>query len=137
VTQVVTLAATAIPLQPVLYDASPSSLNFGNVITNKASASPLTVSGSHLTNNVTVTAPSSYFTLSVDNVTFTNSLELTTNAVGTVNSNIWVRFIPTAAVNYGGSITNISGTLTQTVAVAGTGVVPGISAVNNNLRVAA
>jgi len=127
-TQVVTLVATAIPIQPLLHDASPASLNFGNVITNKASASPLTVSGDHLADNVTVTAPSSYFTLSADNVTFSDSpLVLTTNAVGTVNSNIWVRFIPTAAVNYGGAITNISGSLTQTVAVAGTGVVPVIS----------
>jgi hypothetical protein len=128
VTQTVTLTATAINPQPLFHAASPSSLNFANVITNKACTNTLTVWGDYLTDNVTVTAPSSYFTLSADNVTFSDSpLVLTTNAEGTVNSNIWVRFIPTAAVNYGGFITNISGALTQTVAVAGIGVVPGIS----------
>jgi hypothetical protein len=123
-TETIHVTAEAIEPQPVFQPASPASLDFGNVITNKPYTKTLQVSGDYLADNVTVTVPSSYFTLSSDNVNFSGDpLVLTTNAAGSVNATIWVRFIPTSFGNYGGAITNISGSLTQTVAVAGTGVV--------------
>jgi len=125
-TQTVTLAATAIPIQPVLIVA-PTSLSLGNVITNKPSVnSTYTLSGTLLQGDVMVTASSASFKVSSNGTDFVSSFSLTTNAPGTLSeTTIYVRFIPSnGSGSYGGSITNsTTGGMDKTVSLTGTGVV--------------
>ncbi len=92
-------------------------VNTTNVLTN-------TVSGVGLTDNITITVtPSSVYGISTNAVDYFSSLTLTTNASGAVPAtNIYVRFTPTSAGSYPGAITNISGSVTQTVTLAGTAI---------------
>jgi hypothetical protein len=97
---------------------------FPNTFVNATSTWSYTISGVALTNNLTVSVPSSsVFTISSNNVNFGSEVVLATNDVGNVPpTNIWVRFIPTAATNYSEVITNASpGFPTMTVQVTGLG----------------
>ncbi len=113
---------------------SPTSLtDFGNVtVGNSSTSQNYTVSGSNLTANITVTAPTD-FEVSLDNSTFLNSVTVTQTG-GTASATIYVRFTPQSAGVKSGNVTNAStGATTQNVAVSGTGVAantpPTISAV--------
>ncbi len=102
---------------------SPTSLtNFGTVTVGSNSASQnYTVSGSNLTANIVVTAPSTDFQVSLDNVTFSNSVTVTQTG-GTASATISVRFTPQSPGAKSGNVTNAStGATTQNVAVSGTG----------------
>jgi hypothetical protein len=118
------------PSVPTLM-VTPPSLGFGNVITNKPSTNLMfTVTGSSLTDNVTVTAPSAYFKVSSNGTDFVSSFSLTTNAPGTLSATtIYVQFTPSNGSGpYAGNITNsTAGGADKTVALTGAGVVPGIS----------
>ncbi len=101
--------------------ASPTSLtNFGTVTVGSQSPSQsYTVSGSNLTANIIVTAPT-HFQVSLDNVTFTSSVTVAqTN--GSASAPVFVRFAPTSAGAKTGNVTNVStGATTVNVAVSGT-----------------
>jgi hypothetical protein len=97
---------------------------FPNTFVNATSTWSYTISGVALTNNLTVSVPSSsVFTISSNNVDFGSEVVLATNDVGNVPlTNIWVRFIPTNAAFYSDVITNASpGVPTKLVQVTGLG----------------
>jgi hypothetical protein len=132
----VQLTATVVNPPPSI-TVVPSPLNFGNVITNMTLTNTLVVTGAYLTNNVTVAPPpASGFTISTDNVTFaSSSLVLPTNTLmGLAITNVYVKFAPTTQATYGGVITNTSdGAATQTVTLAGAGVVQSLHVGNESL----
>lgn len=119
----VTVAAGAAPNIIV----STSSLSsFGTVQVGSASSEQFyTVSGSNLTNDITITAPTG-FEISATSGSGFGSLITLPQSGGTVPGTIiYVRFGPAAAGAYAGSIVHTStGAATQNVSVSGTGVEP-------------
>ncbi len=100
---------------------TPTSLtDFGTVTVGTQSASrSYTVSGSNLTANITVNAPS-HFQVSLDNVTFSSSVAVMQTG-GTASATVFVRFAPTSAGAKTGNVANAStGATSQNVAVTGT-----------------
>lgn len=128
------IGADEIVSAPVIMVSTPSLADFGSVtVGNNSASQSYTVSGSSLTANITVTAPSTDFQVSLDNMTFTNSVTVTQTG-GTASATIYVRFTPQSPGAKSGNVTNAStGATTQNVAVSGTGVAantpPTISAV--------
>ena len=102
---------------------NPTSLAFGNQTVNTTSAAmSYALTGSNLTANITVTAPTGYAVSTTQNGTYTPTLNIMQTG-GTVNQTIYVQFTPTSAAAFNGNITNAStGATTQNVTVSGTGV---------------
>ncbi len=101
---------------------SPTSLDFGTVDIGSSSTKSYTLTGSNLTNNVTVTAPSSYYKVSLSSGSgFASSINVTPSG-GSVNKTIYVKFTPTSTSTVSGNVTNVSsGATSKNVAVTGNG----------------
>jgi hypothetical protein len=121
-TQSVSVSGTGTPPPPQL-SVVPSSLSFGNVqVGTNSSPQSYTITGSDLTANVAVAAPTGFQVSLNSGSGYGNSLSITPSN-GIVNSTIYVRFSPSNAVSYSGSITNSStGATTRNVSVSGTGI---------------
>ena len=108
------------PATPAL-SVNPSSLSFGSVNVGSNKTLSYVLSGSNLTSNVTVSAPSGYQVSLNSSSGFANSIAVTP-ASGSVNSTVYVRFAPGAAQSFNGSVNNsASGATTAAVQVSGTG----------------
>ncbi|MEW6507331.1 MAG: N-acetylmuramoyl-L-alanine amidase [Bacteroidota bacterium] len=97
--------------------------SFGNVAINtNSSPQSYTVSGSNLTSNIVITAPTGFQVSRNQNSGFASSITMD-HAGGSLGSTtIWVRFSPTVAQPYSGEITHTStGAITQKVSISGTG----------------
>jgi hypothetical protein len=106
---------------------------FGDVIVGTLSASQnYTVTGSNLTANVTVSAPTNCQVSTSSGSGFGSSLSLTTNAAGNLAlTTVYVKFRPTALGAYSSSITNSSvgaANVLQAVTGNGTPLTPGLKA---------
>ncbi|WP_345955794.1 hypothetical protein [Mucilaginibacter sp. PAMB04168] len=91
--------------------------SFGNVITTTASASSMyTVSGVKLSADVTITA-SANFQVSLNNITFTNTVSIPFATANASPVPVYARFVPNTGSNQGisGTITHSSGTLPDVV----------------------
>ena len=110
---------------PSFEDPSPASLSFGNVRTaTNSTPQSYTLTGSNLTGNVTITAPTGFLISGSSGGIYGTTLNLTP-IEGNINSTIYVRFSPTLTESYSGTITNTSaGVTTINVSVSGTGVTP-------------
>lgn len=122
-----TNAGTTVTIKgkPIILPAITTSVNslddFKNVNSGTVSASKsFTVTGVKLTAPVTVTAPASY-KVSLDDVTFTNSVSITAAAAMAAPVTVYARFAPATGVNQtiAGSISLASGVLSGSVAVTG------------------
>jgi hypothetical protein len=111
---------TFITLNTTAFDGT-----FGRVTTGQVSASSnYTLTGTGLTEDVTVTAPAG-FKVSLNNTTFTQSVEIPHTGGAIAETTVYVRFEPTAAQVYSGNVFNVStGATTKSVAVYGTGLSP-------------
>ena len=112
--------ATAAPA-PVVY-ADAARLPFGYQAVNTSGNRTLTIGGSDLTGNVTLTSSSPVFTLSKDGTTFAQSVTLTPTEVNlTTSKAVTVRFTPTtASTSYSGTIALASaGATSSSIAVSG------------------
>ncbi|MBC6611301.1 T9SS type A sorting domain-containing protein [Hymenobacter sp. BT507] len=113
------------------FTITPTSLGFPNTAINAQSASQtVSVSGSGLTSNINVVAPSGYRIRRQGDAAYL--AEGATLALvptnGAVNSVVEVVFNPTAAGTYSGQITfNTTGVTQKTVSVSGTAVAPTIA----------
>jgi hypothetical protein len=120
VTQNVAVSGTVNPSPTIT--VTPTSLTGFSSTQGTASASQSAdISGSTLTNDITVTAPAN-FEVSLDNTTFSSSVTLT-QAGGTVNATpVYIRLKANAMVGSpSGNVTAASaGATTRTVAVSGT-----------------
>ena len=104
-------------------NVSTASLAFGNQVVSTTSAEQTyTVTGTNLTNDVTVTAPTGYQVSKTTLTGFATSITLTQTA-GNVNATVYTNFTPTAIQAYNGNITNESaGATTKNLALTGAGV---------------
>ncbi|WP_276975034.1 choice-of-anchor D domain-containing protein, partial [Flavobacterium filum] len=112
---------------PIIIPSVTSLTDFGNVIVgNDSSSQSFTVTAEFLTTSVTATA-STDFGVSLDNTTFTSSVELTQTG-GVLNGEpvtVYVRYSPTTeGVNNGTITLSADGAIDQTVTVSGTGFIP-------------
>ncbi|NVN95941.1 MAG: T9SS type A sorting domain-containing protein [Bacteroidetes bacterium] len=125
-TQNVALTGAGVGIVVPTIVATPSSLAFGNISTGISSASQsYIVSGTNLTANITITAPTGYTISTTSSGTYSSSLTLTQTAGSVVSTTIYVKFLPAAIQAYNVNITNASsGATTQNVAVTGAGVAP-------------
>ncbi|MBA4251850.1 MAG: hypothetical protein C0425_09625 [Chlorobiaceae bacterium] len=117
---------SASTLVPVI-NLSPTTLpNFGNVIVGQNSTpQSYTVSGSNLTANILISAPSGFQVSTNSTTGFGSSLTLTQTAGSVSTTTIFSRFAPNAVQSFSGNITHTStGATTQNVAVTGTGIAP-------------
>jgi len=95
---------------------------FGSVCTNATPTNTFTISGVNLTNNVSVGTLTGYTYSTTSNGTYTSTLSLTPSS-GSLNQTVYVKFTPTAATAYSGSISVTStGATGQSVSVSGTGI---------------
>jgi hypothetical protein len=122
-----TNASTTITIhgKPIVLPAIVSSvtmLDFSNVTTGTASTSkPFTVSGTKLTSNISIVAPTS-FQVSLNNITFTSSVTVGFAAANAAPVNVYARFLPNTGTNQplSGSINMSSGTV-PTISITVTG----------------
>jgi pectin methylesterase-like acyl-CoA thioesterase len=109
--------------------------NFNQTIGTPSGNQIITVRGSHLTGNITITAPAG-FEISEDDNTWSSSLNIVPDN-GSVQSTISVRLNSTVAGNYSGDITVTgSGVTTVTVAVSGSSHNPVVVPAGTNAVVA-
>ena len=113
-------------LPPPAATASPTTLAFGTVTVTSTSA-PLTfsVSATNLvgTGNLTITAPSTYYKVSSDGITYGATALIPYSSATLSATTVYVEFSPTAATTYTGNVTITGGGLASAVnvAVSGTG----------------
>ncbi len=112
---------------PTITVSTTSLPSFGNVAINTSSTpQSYTVSGSNLTANIVITAPTGFQVSRNQTSGFTTSSITLEQSGGSVDStSIWARFSPTEARSYSDTIRHTStGATTQNVAVSGTGTPP-------------
>lgn len=102
-----------------------SGASFGSVCVNSTATVDGTFDlyGFNLTGSDVTVGPLSGYSFSIDGLTFTNSLTLTPIG-GDLAETIRIRFTPTAAQSYNGSISIIGGgvTIASTIPITGTGI---------------
>ncbi|UOG73509.1 T9SS type A sorting domain-containing protein [Hymenobacter tibetensis] len=121
-TRAVAVSGTGEAPAPIL-TASPTSLpDFGSVqVGLNSTTQSFTVSGSNLTNPVTLTVPAGFQMRQGTNAFSAANITLTPSS-GSVNATIDIRFVPSQAVRYENTITVTSaGALDAGVDVSGTG----------------
>ena len=109
---------------PPTVTVTTNTLSFGNQqINTTSSPKSYTVSGSYLTSNLVITAPSGFGISQTQNGTYASSVTLTPSSGTVASTTIYVEFTPTAVQAYNNiSISNAStGATTMNVAVSGTG----------------
>lgn len=117
----------AITNLPPSLAANPTSITGLNAVTTNtpSDAQTFTVTGSNLTNNVTISAPLG-FEIANDGTNWASSTSLVQTS-GSVSGTISVRLAASSAFGpRSGSVTNVSGTLTNRVSVSGSSPVPNI-----------
>ena len=121
-TQIVSVKGTGFSIPSIV--ALPTSLSFGNVVVNtNSSPQSYDVSGTNLTDNITITAPTGYQISLSTNTGFVNAITLPQSDGTVENIPVYVRFSPTSLTNYSGNVLNVSvGATIQSVALTGTGV---------------
>jgi len=103
---------------------NPSSLSFGSITTSSTNTQSYTLTGSNLTANVTIAAPSGFQVSTSSSSGFANSISVAPSS-GSVNRLIYVRFAPTVAQSYSGNINHSStGATSVAVQVSGMGTAP-------------
>ncbi|HXG01380.1 MAG TPA: T9SS type A sorting domain-containing protein [Bacteroidota bacterium] len=118
--------AVATGATPTIIVSASSLSSFGMVqVGSTSSEQSYTVSGSNLTNDITMTAPAGFEISTTSGSGFGNLIVLPQSGGTVPGTTIYVRFVPAAAVAYAGSIVHTStGATTQNVTVSGTGVEP-------------
>ncbi|MCC6702565.1 MAG: T9SS type A sorting domain-containing protein [Fluviicola sp.] len=108
-------------LQTPTLVVNPSNLAFGPIPAGMCSTKNYQLTGTNLTQNVTITAPVAYQVSLQENAGFATSINVSQSA-GAINKTIYVKFCPVAAQSYSGNVSNASsGASSVNVAVNGTG----------------
>jgi hypothetical protein len=106
---------------------SVASLAFGDVQVGSSSEAKLTLTGTHLKDDVTVTAPAGYKVSLTSGSGFAASVNVP-QISGSVNRTVYIQFSPVAETTYNGDVTcESTDASTAIVSVSGTGVKPKIS----------
>jgi len=113
----VTMDAQVAAPTPVV-NAAPDTVYFGKVLLGKTKTETITVTGSNLTSNLTVSSTNSVFTVNPTTLTPSN---------GTVNATVMVTYAPDSVCNNGGYVKIKGNGIEKKVRLSGTGVVPKIT----------
>ena len=109
--------------QAAVLSADQSSLDFGSLVIGSTSTKSYTLSGSGITNDVTVST-NAPFLVSKDNNTFVASITYTAAELATAKT-VNVRFSPTAAIVSTDNVVHVStGATTLNIGLTGTGTTP-------------
>ena len=103
---------------------APASLSFGDVPVNYDSIKPYILSAQFLntaTGDIVVTAPSGYLVSLSAGSGYASSINVPYTAATLAATNIYVKFTPTAANAYSGSISNVGGGDSKSVSLTGNG----------------
>ncbi|MES2487331.1 MAG: YDG domain-containing protein, partial [Bacteroidota bacterium] len=114
----VTLTTTV----PVIGTLSTNTLDYGNIAVGSNDTKTFTVaSGTGITGNITA-ATAAPFQVSLDNITFTNSVSFANPGAGSPTT-VYVKYSPAASGAHTGNVTlNATGATQKTVTVGGTGI---------------
>ena len=108
------------PLPPIL-STSGTPTSFAACVGTASAAQSISVSGSSLTSNLTITAPTGFEISLTNGGTYSNSLNITPSAGTVASTSIFVRLSSAATGTPSGNISVAStGATTQNVAVSGT-----------------
>ncbi len=122
---VVSLSGTGVAAGIPLISVSETTLDYGQVEIGNTAEQSYAVSGSNLTNDISITAPAGYEVSLTSGSGFASSLTLTQVGGTVAPTTIYVKFAPTTEQTYTGNIANASTGASQVdVAVSGTGVTP-------------
>lgn len=103
-------------------EANPFFLDFGDQPINTTSIQSYLLTGSNLTGNITVTAPAGFSLSTSQAGSYTSTLNVTQSG-GSANQTVWVKFTPTQASSYSGSITHSTNNASNTyITVLGCGI---------------
>ncbi len=118
------LAWTDTPTGTPTLNITPTALNFtAQNINTSSTAQTYTLTGSNLTGNSTITT-NAPFTISKDNVTYSTTANYTAAELASAKT-VYVKFNPTVAGNFSGTITNTSvGSANKILTLTGTAVDP-------------
>lgn len=106
---------------------SPASTNFGtSAVNTPTAATTYSISGSNLTGapgNITITPPNSDFQVSIDNISFGNTIDIAFSSATLNSTDFYVRFNPQSAGAKSGNLGFSGGGLSTspTISVSGTG----------------
>lgn len=118
---VFTGSATAVSVPSV--NISTTAISFPNTNINATSSSSYTLNGTNLTGDVSINTAAPY-SVSLDNTTFTTSATIPL-ADATAGATVHVRFSPTTAGSFSGSILHTtSGGVDKTITLSGEGIDP-------------
>ena len=111
----VDVVITLNPTGPTI-DASPNTVNFGQVILGQSKTLTSNVAGYFLSSAITATTAAP-FEVSADGTTFG-----TTASLAQAGGTLYMRYVPTTAGNDNGTVTLVSDTVTMTISLSGNGV---------------
>lgn len=111
----VDVVITLNPTGPTI-DASPNTVNFGQVILGQSKTRTSNVAGYFLSSAITATTAAP-FEVSADGTTFG-----TTASLAQAGGTLYMRYVPTTAGNDNGTVTLVSDTVTMTISLSGNGV---------------
>jgi Domain of unknown function (DUF2436). len=111
----VDVVITLNPTGPTI-DASPNTVNFGQVILGQSKTRTSNVAGYFLSSAITATTAAP-FEVSADGTTFG-----TTASLAQAGGTLYMRYVPTTAGNDNGTVTLVSDTVTRTISLSGNGV---------------
>jgi hypothetical protein len=101
---------------PVLTTSVTTIPSFGNVVQNTTSAEKTyTVSGTYLTSDITINAPTGFEVSKTTNTGFSNSVVLAQASGSVPTTTIYVHFVPTAIQAYSGNITHAATSVTTKI----------------------
>lgn len=120
----VTIDGNGVAPGTAIISKSVSEFNFSDIVLNTTSdEKTYTISGSNLTDNIVISAPTNVEISLTSGSGFTNMLTLTHSAGNVPNTDVYVRFTPTVSGEYSDNITHVStDATTANVAIVGNGI---------------
>lgn len=115
---VVTLSGVC--ANPYTITANPTTLTYTSTTVGTPVVMSYTLSGSALTENITVTAPTGFGVSTSETGTFTNSISVASS----FNGSIYVQYAAATAGTVSGNVSNVANGITTNVAVSATATLP-------------
>jgi hypothetical protein len=122
---------------PPSLTTSTADVQFSFVANGSSSTRSFVVNGNDITTDITLTVSGSAFTISSDNVNFSNTVTFLAANANNIPQTVYVRFAPTqAGINYNGSISISSSSLNTIVSLKGSSLDPAntLEVVNWNIE---
>ena len=117
---VTALGRLVISTSPAISVVSTGLSPFSQTLGSPSAEQTFTVSGSSLSNDITVTAPTNYEVSLTSGSGFASSVQLTQTAGSVPTTTVYIRLNASVIGTHNGDVTLASGSLTETIAITGT-----------------